>query len=279
MEMAAAVCYNSIETIIQIHTKGQGNDMETNTTSEAKNLTERTLAILEYLSAHPNSASILEISQALNIPTTSVHRALQTIKDAGYVRQLSNREYGMTYKLLELASNVTSRDPLINTMFPFMCYFAGRYNCQVGLSVFFGTDSIIHLTTVGSAARFNDRFSLPGMVLPAYCTAAGKVFLSQMSEDDLNRWLETNSLTPRTSATVINADDLKRQIAETRSRGYGIVQRELYEDICCVSVPIVGRDLTIVGTMNFSTAPEDFSRINRPGFAQEVRDTLAKIRI
>ena len=243
------------------------------------NLAERTLAILEYVSRARGSVSILDIANSLDLPTTTVHRILQTIKEAGYLRQTENKEYISTFKLLELASNITGNDPLVNTLYPFMCYFAARYGCQVGLSAFFGTASIIHLTTVGSAARFNDRYTLPGSVLPAYCTAAGKVFLSQLTDRELDRWLATNSLIPRTANTIISTEELRTQIEITRDRGYGVVVSELYNDIACVSIPIVGKNLTVLGTMNFTTTPEEFGKVNNPEFIEEVRSTLAKISI
>ena len=241
------------------------------------NLAERTMSILEYVSRCPGSVSILDISIALDIPTTTVHRILQTIKDAGYIRQLDNKEYCMTYKLLQMASNITDNDPLINRMYPFMCYFSSRYNCQVGLSAIFEANSIIHLTTVGSSGLFNDRFNLPGSVLPAYCTAAGKVFLSQLTDAELDHWLETNSLIPQTSHTIINPDELRVQIEITRNQGYGVVLSELYDDIACVSIPIVGRDHIVIGTMNFSTSPDRFEKLNCPEFVREVRSTLSKV--
>ena len=240
-------------------------------------LIERALSVLDYIAHSPGSVSILDISTALGIPTATVHRILQTLKETHYVCQLDNKQYGITYKLLESASNITLNDPLVNAVYPFMCYYAVRKGCQVGLSVFFGSSSILHLAVVGSAGRFNDRFGLPGTVLPAYCTAAGKVFLSLMSDEELDAWLEANSLIPRTSHTIICPDELRRQIGETRVRGYGIVISELYEDIACLSVPISNSQNTVIGTLNFSICPERFETLNTPEFVDDVRSKLKKI--
>lgn len=66
-------------------------------------------------------------------------------------------------------------------------------------------------------------------VLPAYCTAAGKLFLSQLDDETLETWVRSHNLVPYTANTIIDPDELLKQIRQTRERGYGIVISELYE--------------------------------------------------
>lgn len=200
---------------------------ETMATEEKNsNVLTKALSILEYMSRQKKRVSIQELSQELGISSPSVHRILQALKADGYIQQEKNKQYSLTYKLLELSSYSMMHDGLIEQVLPFMNYFAQQKNCQVGLSVLY-EESILHLATVGQFIVYNDKYALPGTVLPAYCTAAGKLFLSQLDDETLETWVRSHNLVPYTANTIIDPDELLKQIRQTRERGYGIVISEL----------------------------------------------------
>ena len=122
---------------------------ETMATEEKNsNVLTKALSILEYMSRQKKRVSIQELSQELGISSPSVHRILQALKADGYIQQEKNKQYSLTYKLLELSSYSMMHDGLIEQVLPFMNYFAQQKNCQVGLSVLY-EESILHLATVG----------------------------------------------------------------------------------------------------------------------------------
>lgn len=237
------------------------------------NILTKALSILEYISRQNHKVSIQEISLELDIPSPTVHRILQILKAEGYVRQHSNKQYSLTYKLLALSGYSLSNSSLLPQILPFMNYFAQQKHCQVGLSVFH-EESIIHLATVGNAIINNDKYALPGTVLPAYCTAAGKLFLAGLEEKELQTWIENRNLVPYTVKTVIDPAELMEQIRLTRERGYGVVIGELYDFVACVSIPVRNTKQHIIGALNFSCRPERFDEIYNDEFIASVHHAL-----
>ena len=230
---------------------------ETMATEEKNsNVLTKALSILEYMSRQKKRVSIQELSQELGISSPSVHRILQALKADGYIQQEKNKQYSLTYKLLELSSYSMMHDGLIEQVLPFMNYFAQQKNCQVGLSVLY-EESI-----------------LPGTVLPAYCTAAGKLFLSQLDDETLETWVRSHNLVPYTANTIIDPDELLKQIRQTRERGYGIVISELYDFVACISIPVISQDNRVLGALNFSTKPEHFDTLNNEKFISDVTNTI-----
>lgn len=243
------------------------------TEEKNSNVLTKALSILEYMSRQKKRTSIQELSQELGISSPSVHRILQILKADGYVQQEKNKQYSLTYKLLELSSYSMMQNGLIEQVLPFMNYFAQQKNCQVGLSVQYG-ESILHLATVGQFIVYNDKYALPGTVLPAYCTAAGKLFLAQMDDDTLNTWVHSHNLVPYTANTIIDPEALLAQIRQTRKRGYGVVIGELYDFVACIALPVISQDNRILGTLNFSTKPENFETLNNEKFICDVVNTI-----
>ena len=247
---------------------------ETMATEEKNsNVLTKALSILEYMSRQKKRVSIQELSQELGISSPSVHRILQALKADGYIQQEKNKQYSLTYKLLELSSYSMMHDGLIEQVLPFMNYFAQQKNCQVGLSVLY-EESILHLATVGQFIVYNDKYALPGTVLPAYCTAAGKLFLSQLDDETLETWVRSHNLVPYTANTIIDPEELLKQIRQTRERGYGIVISELYDFVACISIPDISQVNRVLGALNFSTKPEHFDTLNNEKFISDVTNTI-----
>ncbi len=135
-------------------------------------------------------------------------------------------------------------------------------------------ESILHLATAGQFIVCNDKYGLPGTVLPAYCTAAGKLFLSQLDDETLETWVRSHNLVPYTANTIIDPDELLKQIRQTRERGYGIVISELYDFVACISIPVISQDNRVLGALNFSTKPEHFDTLNNEKFISDVTNTI-----
>ena len=135
-------------------------------------------------------------------------------------------------------------------------------------------ESILHLATAGQFIVCNDKYGLPSTVLPAYCTAAGKLFLSQLDDETLETWVHSHNLVPYTANTIIDPDELLKQIHQTRERGYGIVISKLYDFVACISIPVASQDNRVLGALNFPTKPEHFDTLNNEKFISDVTNTI-----
>jgi DNA-binding IclR family transcriptional regulator len=66
-------------------------------------VTERTLAVLEYLATQMEGTPLAMIADELDIPRSACHRLLVDLKQCGYVRQLREHgDYVLTTKLVGL---------------------------------------------------------------------------------------------------------------------------------------------------------------------------------
>ena len=76
-----------------------------------------------------------------------------------------------------------------------------------------------------------------GRRTPPHCTAAGKVLLAYLPQDQVEQILPTTPecLTPQ---TVADRDELLQILAQARQRGYAIAQEELEAGLNAVAVPI-----------------------------------------
>jgi len=91
-----------------------------------------------------------------------------------------------------------------------------------------------------------------GSRLPAYCTAAGKVYLSHMSDDEINEILPTEDFQVYTDTTIKSRTQLKEELVEVAEQGYAIDNEELDLGVHCVAAPIRDYTRRIVGSISIS---------------------------
>jgi IclR family pca regulon transcriptional regulator len=117
-----------------------------------------------------------------------------------------------------------------------------------------------------------------GSRLPAYPTSMGSVLLAGLSADELETYLSSTPLESLTSRTVADPDRLREVIAEVRSQGFALVDRELEDGVRSVAAPVTDRRDKVIAALNISyhAARTEMSTI-RDDFVPQVIDAAAKI--
>jgi len=80
-------------------------------------------------------------------------------------------------------------------------------------------------------------YSRVGKVIPLYCTAIGKVFLSEMGPEELDNYFKAVPLKAFTKHTL-KEDEIRASLPLIRENGYAIDSEEHEESIICISAPI-----------------------------------------
>jgi len=91
-----------------------------------------------------------------------------------------------------------------------------------------------------------------GSRLPAYCTAAGKIQIAYMSDEELENYLPTKELKRYTDNTITDRDLLKKQLKIIAEQGYALDNEELDIGVRCVSAPIRDYTRRIIGAVSIS---------------------------
>jgi DNA-binding IclR family transcriptional regulator len=99
-----------------------------------------------------------------------------------------------------------------------------------------------------------------GRRLPAHATAVGKALLafSGTSAADWYQGKELCRLTPRTACTI---EDLERQLAKARRRGWAEASQESSGNLTCLAAPIRGHDGHVTAAMTICV-PEPFLKLS-----------------
>lgn len=83
------------------------------------------------------------------------------------------------------------------------------------------------------------RIQLPiGSQVPFHCTASGKMYLSSLRSDKLDRILSSSPLQERTERTMTDIEPLRTELVRTRAQGFATDDQEFMEGMAAIAVPI-----------------------------------------
>lgn len=99
-----------------------------------------------------------------------------------------------------------------------------------------------------------------GARLPAYCSATGRVLLSQLANDKLRATIGKKALPSRTVKTVVKPTGVFQKICQVREKGYSENDEELELGLRSLAVPVRDTNGTIVSAMSVSAYAARVSR-------------------
>lgn len=196
---------------------------------------EKGMRVLELL-ADNQDMTVTRVAKTLGLNRASSHRFLAHLVDLGYVVKSEDSRYMLSLKLLELGQKAANRFEIRPLARPFMQELFLEFRETVNLGHFTGLD-VLHLDKIDSVEIL--RMDTPlGYRAPAYCTGLGKAILAQFSPQELDTYLEHVSLERQGPNTIISAERLKEDLADSRRRGYALDDEELSPGLRCVAAPV-----------------------------------------
>jgi DNA-binding IclR family transcriptional regulator len=144
---------------------------------------EKTLDILEYLSAEQQPKTRTEIARALGRGPSELFRMLACLEERGYVRRDPvNATYGLTLRLFELGHMHTPHDTLVRVSGPLMQALVNETGESCHLSVLHGGHLVVLLQEEN---RKPFRLSVEtGSVHPPHRTTSGRIILAYLDEEE-----------------------------------------------------------------------------------------------
>jgi IclR family transcriptional regulator, pca regulon regulatory protein len=208
------------------------------------------LAIVEAFATH-GELSIADAARASGATRAAARRCLITLAELGYVEQ-SGRAFRPLARLRELGGATSGRDQLARLAQPFLEQARDQLTESVSLAVldhdrtfFIARAEAEHIVATGVKV---------GAHLPAYCSATGRMLLSQFSDQEILKRIGSKPLPQRTPHTLTRTADILAEIRLVRQKAYAISNEELAFGIRALAVPVVGANGEFVAAVSVSAA-------------------------
>lgn len=209
----------------------------------------RLLLVLEEVARAGEPVTPTTVNEALGLPKPTIHRLFATLVEEGFLqRDIGGRAYLPGPRLRGLAGGVLSSSRIRAARQAILTRLSSEIGetCNIALP---DHDCMVYLERVETEWPLRIQMP-PGTRVPFYCTASGKLFLSTMTERELDTYLAGTTLEARTPNTYSNRADLIAAIDRTRARGYSTDRGEFMPDMIAVAVPVNDQNGRLLATLS-----------------------------
>lgn len=207
----------------------------------------RALQILGAFSANCPEMTLSELSRRSGLPVSTVHRMLGELIAWGALERADNGCYRIGLRLWEVASLAPRGQGLRERALPFLEDLSQITRENVQLAVREGTEVVFVERIAGSGAvpvltRVGGRFALTA-------TGVGLVLLAHAPAEVQEQAL-AGPLKRFTPSTVTDPRVLRRMLAETRTNGHAVSDRQVTMDALSVAAPVRGGNGAVIAAVS-----------------------------
>ncbi|WP_347557412.1 IclR family transcriptional regulator [Robbsia sp. KACC 23696] len=218
-------------------------------------VTDRTMAVLEFLATQMEGTSLALISDQLDIPRSACHRLLADLKQCGYVRQLREHgDYVLTTKLVGLGLSYLATTGIVDIAQTILDRLAEQSGELVRLSIVDG-DRITWVAKAQGALKGLRYDPDMGMDTVLSCSATGYAWMMTMTDE---RALELVSRQgfgspkqygPRAPTTI---NGLLGFVHAARERGYATINEVFAPGMTAMAAPVQRRAYPAIGVISIA---------------------------
>ena len=235
---------------------------------------DRALRILEYLAHHQEGSALKPLCEDLGMPMSSAHDLMSTLLELDAVRQLDQKTYVLGPRSLVMAFSIVDSVDLRQVSRPFLLQLCESVNENTYLALRSGN-------TVTYADRYEAGQNLSvvmklGGARPLHGSGIGKLFAA-FNTDLEARVLASPDLEQLTPFTLTDREELARELAIIRDRGYSVSDGESVEGIIGLATPIFDSTGIVDAAVHISAPRGRLSADRLPAVLTEMLRTGAAI--
>jgi len=198
---------------------------------------DKSLNIIDLLSKNPRGLSLSTISEMLQIPNSTAHHILSTFISHGYVsKDTETRKYSLGFKFVSISKIILENVDVRTIAQDHLTRLHERCRESVFLAVLRDgkiayIDRVNHLSGLSLATNV-------GFTTDPHATAGGKVLLSGLTREEIERIYGNRPLRRYGKHTITALHELFKELEKIKAQGYAIDDEEYYEGVRCVGAPI-----------------------------------------
>jgi IclR family transcriptional regulator, acetate operon repressor len=237
----------------------------------------RTFEVLKALIRKGKPSSLDEITREVALPRPTVYRQLVILTQMRFLeKDPDTRRYSLGLNFLSLTqqANATSwpsieRREILQALVADIgetCNFVIRSG-----------DSVLWLDRVETQDPVRLHLE-PGLRAPLPCTAAGKLYLSYMSETEIKKILEREPLKAYTEKTITQLPLLLKELVAIRKTRLSVDRGEFIQDTAAVAVPVENASGELIAAVSAHGPSYRFSPPALQRFIPKLKEAAQKIR-
>ncbi len=188
---------------------------------------------------------------------------------------MENEKYALGTHLICLAQNAKVNINIRDRAAPFLRKVTDICHESIYLTARVG-DFALYIYAIESPRRLMARTAV-GDKIHLHCTANGKAILAFIPEEEAMAILSRRGLPQFTSNTITDIEILKKDIEETRKRGFSVDNQEHEWNTYCIGAPIFNDQAHVIGACSISGTDPEIIQKRMPELSNLLRHATQEI--
>jgi DNA-binding IclR family transcriptional regulator len=225
----------------------------------------KSLAIMEILAESVDGMGVTEIGERVGMNKSTVHRILTTLVHENYVEQdQAKGRYRLSFKLFVIARKIINNIRATKVVGTFLEKLAAKTGESARFAVpDYENARLVVCDEVLTKKPISVRKSL-GDGLSLSKTAAGMMFLANLSDDEIKRLMDDKGRKTVIEDEGYSFSKLKKDLGVVRESGYAYDEAATADSTINVAAPVFGEEGELVGLLDVYVpkfrCPKDFEK-------------------
>lgn len=195
------------------------------------------------------------LTKETGLPKASAYRLVSELEELGLVTKsagLRNRRLMIGPALNLLAYKVVHERTRYTTVSAILRKLANAIGetCTIAVQ---DADSVVFTESIAPDKPLT--FVYPAQSRsPLFCSSSGRIFMAEMNNNLLDRYLELSEREKFTDATVTKADELRKIIAEVKINGYASTYSQWVSNVVGAAVAVRNSKKICIAALSFNAA-------------------------
>jgi IclR family acetate operon transcriptional repressor len=230
----------------------------------------KALKVLRHLLESGNGYyGVRDLARSLNLPTTTVHRALAALEAEGLVqREPETGRYQLGLEFYRLAWRAQAQYPVRDIAMRYLPEIVSKTG-ETGFLGLYDSQRMEMFFAAGIDSDNPVRYVVPlHQWFPVYASASGLAVMAFLPEEERQRIVKRTKLAPLTANTVTDAGVLEAELAEIRAQGYACTHGRRITGASSVAVPIFLPGRIVTGDLVLTIPEQRFEPAHEASLAR-----------
>ncbi|WP_187830225.1 IclR family transcriptional regulator domain-containing protein [Siccirubricoccus phaeus] len=216
----------------------------------------RGLAVMLAFQPGQPAMTLADIARRTGLARATARRALLTLTHLGFAAQ-EGRLFRLTPKVLLLAGAYLGASAAATVLQPECDRLCAELGVTCSVAVADGAEAV--MVAYASPRRLDVAGAGPGLRLPAFCSAVGRVLLAHLPAAEQAAFLARLKPEPITPRTVTAKPALRRILDQVAAEGFCLADQEAELGFRSIAVPLRRADGKVVAALNAGCAAAQVS--------------------
>ncbi|MEX3008437.1 HTH-type transcriptional regulator BhcR [Hoeflea sp. TYP-13] len=217
-------------------TRGRPRSRPTNKPATNVKALERALILLRTV-ADADSMSLTDLSQRAGMPASTAHRLLITLQNFGYLEFNEDTQlWTIGVEAFRIGGSFSRRIKVVEAGRPMLRALMEQTGETANMAIADDGD-VVFVSQIETHEPIR-AFHRPGTRAHMHSSGIGKALLAHLDSEGLDKWMGRKGLAIYTENTIADPDELRREMATIRERGWAIDNEERTLGMRCVAAPV-----------------------------------------